>query len=64
MSIGHKSLLFAARTMAVSIIDLLVDPVLLENAQNEFRQRMKGREYLSALTPDIKPPHHQFRPEE
>lgn len=63
MSIGHKSLLFAARTLAVSIIDLLVDSVLLERARDELRQRIKGREYRSALPPDIKPPSHQFRHE-
>lgn len=60
MSIGHKSLLFAARSMAVSLIDLFVDPSLLEKAKTEFKQRMKGREYRSALPPGLKPPLGQF----
>lgn len=61
MSIGHKSLLFAARTMAVSILDLMTRPELLREAQREFAQRTRGREYRSPLPPDLKPPLHQLK---
>ncbi|MBX2896519.1 MAG: amidohydrolase [Cyclobacteriaceae bacterium] len=36
-SIGHKGMMMAAKTMALSITDVLSNPVLIENAWNEFR---------------------------
>ncbi len=55
-SIGHKSLLFAARTMAGSAIDLLTKPDLLKRAQEEFETRIAGRKYVSPVGKDVKPP--------
>ena len=60
MSIGHKSLLFATRTMAVSILDLMTRPELLKEARSEFEEHTEGREYRSPLPPDLKPPLHQL----
>ncbi|MGY5880590.1 MAG: amidohydrolase [Candidatus Thorarchaeota archaeon] len=54
--IGHKSLLFAARTMAGSAIDLLTKPDLLKRAQDEFETRRAGRKYVSPVGKDVKPP--------
>jgi len=56
MSIGHKSLIFAAKTMAASIIDLLTRPDLLEKAHEEFMNRLQGRVYVPPIPSDLKPP--------
>lgn len=56
MSIGHKSLLFASKVIALSVIDLLSDPDLLVKASEEFRNRLGNRVYKSPLPPDAKPP--------
>ena len=54
--IGHKSLLFAARTMAGSAIDLLTKPELLKKTKDEFEIRKAGRNYISPVSKDVKPP--------
>ncbi|TFG32600.1 amidohydrolase [Candidatus Thorarchaeota archaeon] len=54
--IGHKSLLFAAKTMAGSAIDLLTKPELLKKAREEFEVRKAGRTYVSPVPKDLKPP--------
>jgi aminobenzoyl-glutamate utilization protein B len=56
MGIGHKSLIFAAKTMSFCAIDLLTRPELLRKAQDEFKQRLGGRVYKSPLPPEMKPP--------
>jgi aminobenzoyl-glutamate utilization protein B len=56
MSIGHKSLIFAAKTMAASVIDLLTKTDVLKKAQEEFMNRLQGRVYVSPIPPDLKPP--------
>jgi len=60
MSIGHKSLLFSAKTTAASILDLCTKPELLKKARDEFKDRTKGFTYKSPLPPDSKPPFHQL----
>ena len=56
MGIGHKSLIFAAKTMSACVIDLLTKPETLEKIQGEFKQRLGGRVYESPLPPEMKPP--------
>ena len=56
MGIGHKSLIFAAKTMSACVIDLLTKPETLEKIQDEFKQRLGGRVYKSPLPPEMKPP--------
>ncbi|MHA2394810.1 MAG: amidohydrolase, partial [Promethearchaeota archaeon] len=56
MSIGHKSLIFAAKTMAGSALDLIIKPELINKAKNEFKDRLKGRTYKCPIPPDIDPP--------
>ena len=53
-SIGHKSLIFAAKTMAGAAIDLITDPDLIVKAKEEHMRRMGKNVYV----PDIhrKPP--------
>jgi aminobenzoyl-glutamate utilization protein B len=56
MGIGHKSLIFAAKTIAGSLVDLFTKPELLKTIQNEFLQRMKNRVYHSPIPDDVKSP--------
>jgi len=55
-SIGHKSLIFAAKTMAGSTLDLLTKPELLKKAKEEHEEKMKGRVYRCPIPADINPP--------
>jgi aminobenzoyl-glutamate utilization protein B len=55
-SIGHKSLIFAAKTMAGVALDLISDPGLLERAREEHTERLKGRSYRCAIPEDVNPP--------
>ena len=56
VSIGHKSLIFAAKVMAATGIDLLTDTDLLKKAKEEHKQRMAGKEYKSPLPSEMQPP--------
>lgn len=56
MSIGHKSLIFAAKVIAASALDLITKPGLLEKVHKEFQKRKHGREYEPAVPDDLKPP--------
>jgi aminobenzoyl-glutamate utilization protein B len=56
MSIGHKSLVFAAKTMAASALDLYTKPELLEKANDEHTKRLAGRKYTSPIPPEVEPP--------
>jgi aminobenzoyl-glutamate utilization protein B len=61
MSIGHKSLIFASKTMAGTAIDLLTKPELLKQVQEDFVKRKAGREYKCPIPPDLMPPHKDAR---
>jgi len=54
--IGHKSLIFAAKIISTSTIDLLTKPELLKKAKDEFERRIADRVYKSPLPPELKPP--------
>ncbi|MGQ9679737.1 MAG: M20 family metallopeptidase [Candidatus Bathyarchaeia archaeon] len=56
MSIGHKSLVFAAKTIAGAGLDLMTKPELLNRAQEEFKQKMRNRIYLSPIPDEVSPP--------
>jgi aminobenzoyl-glutamate utilization protein B len=60
MSIGHKSLIFAAKTMVGAALDLFTKPELLKKAQKELKERLGGKEYQTPLPPDAKPPLDQW----
>jgi aminobenzoyl-glutamate utilization protein B len=53
-SIGHKSLIFAAKTMAGSVIDLLQNPELVDQAREEQLKRLRGKKYKK--DPTVEPP--------
>ncbi|MDH4213004.1 MAG: amidohydrolase [Candidatus Thorarchaeota archaeon] len=54
--IGHKSLLFAAKTMAGTAIDLITKSDVLKKIQDEFVKRKAGRIYKSPVPKNLKPP--------
>ena len=56
VGIGHKSLIFAAKVMAATGIDLLTDAELMKNAKKEHKQRLAGKEYKCPLPPGVQPP--------
>jgi aminobenzoyl-glutamate utilization protein B len=56
MGIGHKSLIFAAKTISSCTIDLLTRPDILQKAKDEFQQKLAGRVYKPPIPPEMKPP--------
>jgi len=56
MSIGHKSLIFATKTMAGSAIELIIKPDLLKKIKDEHSERMTDRKYVCPIPKDVKPP--------
>ncbi len=55
-SLGHKSLLFASKTMAGTALDLLTKPEVIAEANEEHAKKMQGRAYRCAIPDDIGPP--------
>jgi len=55
MSIGHKGMLFAARALGTTMVDLFQDEKLIQEIRKEFEQR-KGKEVWKAILPDGPPP--------
>jgi aminobenzoyl-glutamate utilization protein B len=55
-TIGHKSLIFASKAMAGSILDLMTDSELLEKVKAEHARRLEGQTYKPVGDPDRKPP--------
>jgi aminobenzoyl-glutamate utilization protein B len=56
VGIGHASLIFAAKVMAATVIDLLKNSDALTKAKEEHRQRIGNKKYKSPIPPDHKPP--------
>ena len=56
VGIGHKSLVFAAKVMAATAIDLLTSEDALNKAREEHKQRMGNKKYRSPIPPNHKPP--------
>jgi aminobenzoyl-glutamate utilization protein B len=56
MSIGRKGMLVAAKTLALTAMDLFTDPAELKAARESFEQRRAGHTYESRIPPDHKPP--------
>ena len=55
MSIGQKGMLVAAKTLALSAIELFSDPAKVSAAQAAFTKARAGREYTSLLPAGAKP---------
>ena len=61
MSIGHKGMLHAAKVLALTTIELLKNPALVDKARKEFEKRIKKSPYRSALPDDWRPPIEHIR---
>ena len=55
-TIGHKSLVFAAKTMAGSALELFTNEELLKKAKEEHLERLKGRTYKTPLPEGVEVP--------
>jgi aminobenzoyl-glutamate utilization protein B len=54
--VGHASLIFAAKVIAATVIDLLTNENILNQAKEEHKRRMRNRKYKSPIPLDNKPP--------
>jgi aminobenzoyl-glutamate utilization protein B len=55
MSIGHKGMVHASKTLSMTMVDLFEDPKKVEAVKAEFKQR-KGDHVYKGLLPDGPPP--------
>jgi aminobenzoyl-glutamate utilization protein B len=55
-SIGRKGMMVAAKTLALTAVDLLTDPKQVEAARASFNKRRAGYEYRSRIPANQKPP--------
>ncbi|HKX30823.1 MAG TPA: amidohydrolase [Blastocatellia bacterium] len=55
-TVGRKGMVVAAKTLALSGIDLLNDPKLIAAARADFNRRRSGTEYRSRIPADQRPP--------
>ncbi len=60
MSIGHKGMLFAAKALGTTMVDLFENEKLRTDIKEEFLER-KGKEVWKAMLPDGPPPIPQPR---
>lgn len=63
MSIGHKGMLLAAKSLAMAGSELLRDPGKLAEARKEFAAATGGRPYKCAVPPEVKPRLDQLPPQ-
>ena len=61
MSIGHSGMLTAARVLALSTLDLLTKPELVQKAKDLFAEQTKDNPYKCPLPPGAKPPLDQLK---
>jgi aminobenzoyl-glutamate utilization protein B len=47
--IGHKGMMVAAKTLALSLADLLQDTEVLKEAKADLAKRLAGRKYTSRV---------------
>lgn len=58
MSIGHKGMLYAAKALAATMVDLYKSPKHVEQIRAEFAEKVKGveyRAYIPAGPPELPP---------
>ncbi len=55
-SIGRKGMAVAAKTLALSAVDLMQDAKLIEAARADFNKRRAGHDYRSRIPANQKPP--------
>lgn len=54
--IGHAGMMIAAKVLALTAVDLLVTPELVEAAKADFQTEMKDRKYTTKVPPGQKAP--------
>ena len=54
-TIAHKGMLYAARIMALTAIDFLQKPELVNKAREELTETLNGETYPNPLPKDLKP---------
>lgn len=55
-SIGRKGMLVAARTLALSAMELIESPAAIDAAKTSFEKRRAGRTWVTRIAPDSKAP--------
>jgi aminobenzoyl-glutamate utilization protein B len=55
MSIGHKGMIHAAKTMAITAADAILNPSIIEAAQAEFAESTAGRPYQCPVPAHVMP---------
>jgi aminobenzoyl-glutamate utilization protein B len=55
MSIGHKGMIHAAKTMAITAADAILNPSIIEAAQAEFAESTVGRPYQCPVPAHVMP---------
>ena len=61
MSIGHKGMLTAAKILAVSTLEFMQNPNLVENARKEHNIAHKDKPYKTPLPDGLKPPFRRLK---
>ncbi len=54
--IGYKGMILAAKVLATTGLEFLLDPETLAEVKKEFKEKLKGYTYKSGIPPDQKPP--------
>lgn len=54
-SIAHKGMLFAGKVMAGTIIDLIENPEMIEEAKAELKKRVGEEGYIPPIPKDVRP---------
>lgn len=57
-TMGGKSMDKGADLIALTGLDVLLDPEMLDKAKNELKERLNGKEYTSLLPDDYEVPIH------
>jgi aminobenzoyl-glutamate utilization protein B len=55
MSIGHKGMVYAAKALGMSMVDLFTDKELLQDVKAEFKTRKGDYQYTPMLPPGPPP---------
>jgi aminobenzoyl-glutamate utilization protein B len=54
-TIGRKGMLVAARTLALSGVELFENPAEVQAAKDGYQKRLAGRKWMTRIAPDSKP---------
>lgn len=54
--IARKGMMLAAEVLATSVVDLLQNPELIQQAQQEFKRRLGDQGYVPLISPEQQPP--------